>query len=372
MRVRTRVLLLPIIVCLALLLTACNRNNDPGSEPAEPDTTPTVSEGDTFLATGFKARTEIKIKNSVSSDSLIFEVYVDGSGNGNGLVGYRDNVYDVHLVSDQIYVVVSPDVVVHITDVSAHMVPTDLSLIGNNNLKSLGFSLLDGRVVSYTGGNASVDMVSKFESSVSTFEPVAISQSNNMTTGDLLKYFFEQTSTVYVEPGTPTEEELERQSYYVNSAYGIVIRDNTYSIGDFCAPYTYFEGATPQGMNEVEERREDEKVTFVYVSYISRDGSSTFVTTDGYVQSITTSSEFVFLDKFKKGMSDERVAKLLGVGLKKDEIASFTPVVEGLYGDKGGKGYVATLGDLSIEFTIGKKSKTLTAITITNYLDFRR
>lgn len=371
MRVKKRwVVFLALLLLTALLLSGCNKS-DPTPQPTSPEPQAT-SIGDTFLSSGFKIRTEIKIKNSVSSDPLIFEVYVDGEGDGSGLVGYQDNVYDVYLVADQIYVVVSESVVVHITDVTAHMIPADLSIIGSNDLTSKGFSTLNSKVVSYTGGNSSVDMVSKYEASVSTFEPAAIAQFNNMTTADLLKYFFDKVSTVYVEPGDPTQEELERQSYYVNSAYGIVIRDNKYSIGDFCAPYTYFEGATPQGMNEAEQYNEDEKVTFVYVSYISRDGSTTFVTTDGYVQSISTSSEFVFLDKFKKGMSDERVGRLLGIGLKKEEVEGFEPVVEGLYATKGGKGYQATLGDLSIEFTIGKKSKTLTAITITNYLDFRR
>lgn len=361
-----------VIVLLLSLMTLSGCQKQPPPDPGSPPTsTPTVTEGDTFLSSGFKIRTEIKTKNSVSSDPLIFEVYVDGSGNGAGLVGYQDNVYDVYMVEDQVYVVVSDDVVVHITDVTAHMVPSSLSLAGSNDLKTSGFAVLEGRVVSYTGGTDAVDMVSKYESSVSTFDPVAIAQSNNMTTNDLLKYFFEKSSTVYVEPVPPTQEEIERQSYYVNSEYGITIRGVNYSVGDFCAPYTYFEECTPQGMNERYAYKEDEKVTFVYISYLSTDGNTMFMTTDGYVQAINTTSDFVFLDQIKKGMSKEKLDAVLGFGLKKEEAAAFKPIVEGLKAYKDDNVYTLKLGDLTIELEVHKKNKTLVSITLTNYLDFR-
>lgn len=358
-----------LVLVLVLLLSGCKKETPPTPTPPEP--TPAVKQGVTFLSSGFKIRTEIKPKNSVSADPLIFEVYVDSEGDGNGLVGYQDNVYDVYIVADQIYVVVSGDVTVHISDIIGHMVPASLDIAGSDNLNSLGFAVLEGKVVSYSGGTDTADMVSKYESSVSKFEPVAISQANNMTASDLIKYFFEQSSTVYVEPPAPTEEELERESYYVNSELGLDIRGVRYSIGDLCAPYTYFEESTPQGMNEKEQWNQDTKVIFKYYSYLSSDGSTMFMTTDGYVQAISTTSKFEFLGSIKRGMSKDTLEPMLGIGLKKAELESFRPLYAGMTVTKSKNGYYLYIGDLIVELEMNK-NKQLASITLSNYLDFRR
>ena len=370
MRVNIRALLLSAFLALLLVLAGC-KPAEVADTPTIPPTPEQTAEGDVFLSSGFKIRTEMKMKSSVSTDPLIFEVYVDTDGDGAGMVGYKDNVYDVYLVGGQVYVTVSAELSVHITDVNAWMIPGTVPVAGSNDLKSLGFSMLDGRVVTYNGSTDTVDMVSRYEPSVSEYTPAAISQSNNMTTGELLKYFFDNASTVYVEPSEPVEEDPERQSFYANSEFGVVIHGVNYSLGDYCAPYTYFEGMVPQGMNTREEYKQDEKVVFTYVSYISSDGDSTFMTTDGYVQAIATSSDFVFLDVIKRGMPAEELQKLLGIGLKKDELETFEPIVEGLEAVKSSNGILATYGDMTIEFITKGKEKTLSSITITNYLDFR-
>lgn len=360
-----------LLPCMLLLTLLAGCKEDTPAHPTQPSASSAVSAGNSFMQSAFKIRTEVKTKASVSSDPLIFEVYVDAEGDGNGMVGYRDNVYDVYLVGGEIYVVVSDGTTVHITDLNSHMVPSSLNLTQSSDLKSLGFALLDNVVVSYNGGTEDTDIVSKYESSVSTFEPVAISQSNGMTTGELLKYFFNKAGTVYTEPTTPVVTEPPRTSFYTNSASGITIHDVVYSLGDFCEPYTYFERMIPQGINTRDEWKEDTKVTFTYVSYISRDGSTTFMTTDGYVQAINTTSEFTFLDDIKHGMSDDDLKVLLGIGLKKDALETFEPIREGFTAAKASHGYTCTYGDMTIELELDKKTKTLAAITITNYLDFR-
>ncbi len=365
-----RQLLVIVSTLVVLLLLGGCQQKDPDVSASIPPTLSVPTAGDTFLSSGFKIRSEIKPKASVSSDPLIFEVYVDQEGDGAGLVGYRDNVYDVYLVARQVYVVVSDSVVAHISDLSAHMYPEELNVAGVEDLKPLGFAVLDDTVVSYSGGNSTIDMVSKYEKSVSKFDPVSISQFNNMTSAELLKHFFDNSGS-YVEPAPSGTVSPERQSFYVNSAFGVTIHDQVYSLGDFCEPYTYFEGMIPQGMNTGEGYREDEKVIFIYVSYLSSDGSSTFMTTDGYVQAISTTSDFTFLDVIERGMSKDELEPLLGIGLKKDELESFTPIREGLTVEKSRVGYKLTYADMTIELEMDQKEKVLASITITNYLDFR-
>lgn len=365
-----RAVVIMVLFAVLLVLSGCQKEQSPPTPPEVQGPT-VLPEGDKFLTSGFKIKAEVKIKSSVSSDPLIFEVYVDKSGNGNGLVGYRDNVYDIYIVGDEVYVVVSGDTTVHITDITGHMIPHELLLSGATDLSAKGFTLLDGEVVTYTGGTGEVDMVTRYESSTSTFEPVSILQSNNMTSADLLHYFFKTLDTSYVEQPGEDEPNIERQSFYVNSDWGITIHDVTYSLGDFCEPYTYFEEMTPQGVNSTEDWREDVKVEIEYVSYISSDGMTNFMTTDGYVQAIATTSDFTFLDVLYRGMPVAELERLLGIGLKKDEVASFTPIREGMTATKINKGYRISYLDMTADLIVTDKNYGLRQVTLTNYLDFR-
>ncbi len=360
-----------LVLSIGLMLTTVGCREDRLPESTLPATQSVSTAGMGFLSSGFKIRSEMKPKSSVSADPLIFEVYVDGDGDGAGLVGYKDTVYDVYMVANQVYVTISDESVVHVSDLLSHMIPSDVNVTSAVDLKSLGFAVLDNNVVSYMGGTDTMDIVSKYETSASVFEPVAISQSNNMTLDELIKYFSDKTSTDFVEPSAEVSESLDPQSFYVNSALGITVRDVVYSLGDYCNPYTYFESSVPAGITTREEYKEDEKVVFTYVFYISSDGNSTFMTTEGYVQAITTTSDFTFLDVIKRGMSDEELAKLLGVGLKKDELEQFRPIREDMSAVKAKSGYTVTIGDITAELEIDKTTRTLAAITITNYLEFR-
>lgn len=358
-----------LAISMTAVLTGCS-GDDVSSTPPEVQGPVELPEGDRFLKSGFKIKSEVKMKSSVSTDPLIFEVYVDSDGDGNGLVGYRDNVYDLYLVAEEVYVVVSSELTVHLTDITSHMVPKDLLLTGTKDLSTVGFTTLDGEVVSFTGATSEVDMVTRFEKSTSSFEPVSILQSNNMTSGDLLRYFFQNATTTYVEDTPKPEDELVRQSFYVNSDWAVTIRDKAYSLGDFCAPYTYFDSMVPQGINSQDEWREDKKVEINYVSYISSDGLTSFMTTDGYVQAISTTSAFTFLGEIKSGMSVADLEAILGIGLRKDDLANFQPLREGMTAYKNSKTYTIKYLDITVEL-VADKQTGLSQITITNYLDFR-
>lgn len=360
------------LLCLTLLfaLCACNGNNNKPVYEDPPE--PVISKGQIFMESGFKLRSEMLLKNSPTSYPLIFEVYVDGDGDGSGLVGYRDNVYDVYIVDHVVYIVVSGGITAHLTDINSHMIPASLNIYNANDLGALGFIYMNNVVASYGGGNDYVTITTKYESSSAQFEPVAITQSNSMTTRDLIKYFFEADDTVYTEdPDKETEKEPERQSFYLNNEFGIDIHGVRYSIGDYCSPYTYFEYLTPQGMGTKEDYKQDQLVTFTYVSYISSDGGTMFMTTDGYVQAISTTSRFTFLGKIKRGMTASDLEKILGIGLKGDAAKNFEPLIKGMKASKVNNNYKITYGNYTVELEMNTKSKTLAAITLTNYLDFR-
>lgn len=363
------IVLLALSLLLSFALSGCKGKDDTPPAP-EVQAPPQVSQGDKFMTSGYKIRSELKPRSNLSSDSLIFEVYVDAEGDGNGLVGFKDNTYDLHLVAGEVYVIAADDLTVHLTDINARMIPSDLGLSGVDDLKAKGFTILDGEVISYSGNTADMDIVTRFEASTSSFDPVAILQSNNMTSAELQKYFFQTISTTYVEDPVDEDPPPARQSFYANTDFAVTIRGVDYSIGDFCEPYTYFEKAIPQGINTKDEMREDKKVSICYVSYISSDGMSSFMTTDGYVQAISTTSEFSFLDVIKRGMSTEDLEMLLGIGLKKGELESFKPIREGMTAEKKGKVYTIHYVDYTIELETGA-DKTVESLTITNYLDFR-
>lgn len=161
-----------------------------------------------------------------------------------------------------------------------------------------------------------------------------------------------------------------KESFYNNSWLGVKIHGNTYSLGDYCNPSTYFEGATPEGITPSYAWNKDSKIELLHPSYISSDGRTVFMTTDGYVQSITTTSPFEFLG-IKYGISEADLKVLLGIGLRKADMETWKPIVEGLEATKGKSNtYIATYDDVTITFQISSKTKTCTGITVSQYIDF--
>lgn len=348
------------------------------------------SPGYTFLHSGWKMRAELKT-NTLSADyPLIFEAYVDAAGNGEGLVEYNDNVYQVYIVNDNIYIQTSTNNIVLIEDLTGHLLSSNSS-VGNqivttndviakaSDLQPLGFTVANGKVISYTATTEEFSITTNYQSDVSTFETKSLSQSNQMKICDFLKYFYldKGEQTPYTDPGSSNSSTSSSQtveapaSFYVKSNLGLTIRDTVYSIGDYCNPYDYFEGSTPQGMTTKQEWREDQLVNLTYVSYLSSDGESTFLTTDGYVQSINTTSDFSFLDVIKRDMTDTELKTLLGIDLRRSEKEKFKPILDGLTASKQNKGYTLKYKDMTITLNMNTKTKTLASITLSNYLDFR-
>ena len=160
------------------------------------------------------------------------------------------------------------------------------------------------------------------------------------------------------------------ESLYVDSPVGLTIHGKVYSITDYCNPDTYFEQQTPIGLVPEFAWNKDVRVELKHISYMSSDGKTEFMTTDGYVQAIATTSEFQWLD-FYKGMPMNDARALLGIGLSRAEAETFTPILEGLTGERGkNNNLIIHYGQLTVDLEIGSKTRTVDSITIRNYIDF--
>lgn len=356
-----------VLSLFAGLLTGCS--NQPASSVEE--NTPPVQEvvqGDIFLRSGFKMKAVLTPQTVTTLDPLTFEVYVDSNGNGNGLLGYRDDVYNVIISNDKVYIVVGSETVVNLTTVTGHMIPASLTIAGKQDLKSDGFTLFDDSVVAYKANTENILYDVTYSKTDSIFDATTVAAGNSMELNDFVSYILDYQASLNVSTeGTP--DVIIKESFYNKADEGVKIHDAVYSIGDYCNPSTYFESVQPSGLVPEYAYNKDDKIEFLHISYISSDGLTEFVTTDGYVQSIKTTSEFEFLET-KRGDLYDDVSRKFGIGLKKDELPNYKPVREGLAAVKGKSSQIIiSYKDLSITLEFDK-SKALSAITVTNYIDF--
>lgn len=368
---KKKIIALALTALVVVTLPACRQSSPEVEPPPEVSTPPVQNQGSVFTTSGFKIRSVITPQDTATLDSLTFEIYVDASGNGSGLVGYKDDVYDVIISSDKLYITLGSNVVAYISDVTGHLVPASLNVGNTANLGDLGFTLKDGRVTAYKSNVDNLIYDGAYQSSDTVYDAIPVSDNNAMTLSALVTDVLSQTGTgAATGTDTPDVEEPDRESYYGNSALGVKIHDQIYSVTDFCNPNTYFENQMPSGLVPEYGWNKDVKVELLHITYTSSDGSSEFMTTDGYVQAVSTSSEFTWLDLYK-GMSEVDLKAKLGLGLKKDELASFEPMYDGLTAARGRAGsYVASVGSLSVSLVCDKTSKTLASITVSNYIDF--
>lgn len=372
-----RILSLLLVLLLLLgfvlpLLTGCSKKPEILLDrPTEP-VVEQLRAGQTFVSSSYKIRTVVTPQTVATLDPVVFEVYVDGNGNGSGLMGYKDDVYNLVITGDRLYVQVKDSIIVAVTDITGHMIPASLNLESLSDLSSIGFTLYNNDVAAYRYADNTMVLEGTYQPSTATFSTTSVIQGNNMGLIDLINYILnyigaasttpEQESSVTVVP--------EKESFYTNSVVGVRIHDKVYSIGDYCNPTTYFEDITPSGIVPSYGWNGDNKVTFQHITYSSSDGETEFMTSDGYVQAIVTTCPFEFVG-LKSGTSTESLQRKLGISLKKDEIATWTPIIEGLSAEKdGSNNFLLTYNDLTIKLVCGSKSKQLGGISITKYIDF--
>ncbi len=354
---------------IAVCLTGCSRQESPNE--VDPTTEPTenvITAGDKFQKSGFKIKAVLTPQTVATLDALTFEVYVDSKGNGNGLVGYKDGVYDVLISSDKVYVTVGKNTVINLSTITGHMIPSTLSLTGVSDLTSNGFSVLNDSVVGYKADVDSILYDVVYSSNDTIFDAVSVSAGNSMTLTDMVSFILDYEASLSSEAPTEEAETPEKDSFYNREDDGVTIHNEIYSIGDYCNPTTYFEGIQPSGLVPEYKYNQDDRIEFMHISYLSSDGQTKFVTTQGYVQTIDTTSPFTFLG-MSTGDSYADISAKLGIRLKKDEIDSFKPIRKGLT--------VVSSSNKSVELSYNGSrinlyfDKTgLYAITVTNLIDF--
>lgn len=356
------------VICICLVLVGCKQNPAPGVSD-EPAVTPISS--DSFVSTGYKIKATITPQILSTFDPLVFEVYVDGAGNGSGLCGFKDGVYQTYITGNKVFVQVDSNVIVSLSDITGHMIPSSLNLASVSSMEDAGFTVLDGKVSAYNYNNGQIIMNVIYQENPASFEATSLSAGNNMNCISLINYILDYEKTAYIQPDVTSPDVVEeRESFYNDAEFGVTIRGVKYSVGDYCNPKTYFEGATPEGIMPSYSWNEDKKVELTHVSYISSDGRSEFVLTDGYVQTIYTTSDFKFLEIYK-GMSTVDLKSLLGLSLRKADRENFTPMIEGLeVKTSSANGYILSLGNLTVTIQVNNKDKVVSSLQIENYLDF--
>ena len=351
---------------IAVALSGCSKQEEP--PPIEEPVTPELRYGDIFLQSGFKIRAILTPQDVSTLDPLTFEVYVDSKGNGNGLVGYKDGVYDVIIANDKVYITVGQNTVINLTTLTGHMVPSSLDLSGVSDMNALGFTIYNDAVVAFKANVGNVIYDVTFTGSDATFEPTTVAAGNTMELNDVISYILDYEATLHVSQEEQTPE-VVKESYYNKADEGVTIHGVVYSIGDYCNPDTYFEGINPSSFVPEYAWNKDDKVEFLHTSYISSDGKTEFVTTEGYVQMIRTTAVFEFLG-MKTGDNYKELATRLGLDLKKADVESYKPIREGLVATKG-KSNTIELAYKDLTISLGfDKQKALNSILITNYIDF--
>lgn len=364
-----------LFVLSAGLLGVCTLAGCSGKSPPAQSDNPAIVQtqqelGDVFLESNLKIKSTITDLNATPSRSITFELYVDSEGDGSGLLGFGETLCDVIVSNNNLYVVVDANNVVQVTDLTGRMVPTTLNLAGQGDLTAIGFTVRDGTPLSYDGKDGNLIINTVFGISTNTFDPQSVTASNSFTLTGTLDYIVEYNAAKKATAEQADEGKPEVVDFYNNSKYGVTIDGTVYSLGDTCNPSTYFRGATPEGLVTSTEYKEDTRVDFQHVSYLSPDGRTVFTVTDNYVQAIQSTANFEFLG-IARGADFKALKKQLGFSLTKKDLETWEPIDEDIVPvSSKSKCHAIQLGDYYIEFR-STDNQTLSEIYVEQLLDFK-
>lgn len=357
-----------LVITLLVVMVSCSSPGNDASSNKEP-TVQVTSLGDSFLSSNLKIKAEVIDRSLDPQRKIDIELYVDSDGDGQGLVGFGDTVIDVVVVSDMMYLVDDSGIVIGITDISARMLFYDVDITGQDDLTGFGFTCdSKGLPVSYSARRDNVSVDAQYAQSVNTFDTFSVAASTSLPLCEAVTYVIDYNTktdpVVDEEVDTPNVED-----FYINSRYGVTIDGLTFSVGDTCNPSTYFHGLTPEGLLTSSEYKEDTKVSFQHVSYLSSTGRTVFVLASNYVQSITTNANFEFLG-INSGISDKDLRTLIGYRLTSAERENFIPLDSTLSVDSyKDSTYYCTIQNLKVEFRMEKS--LLKELYIEQELDFK-
>lgn len=363
-----------IVLATVSLTTLCGCGK--GLDDSGQSNTPTVSTeqvsylGDVFLESNLKIQSTITDTSVDPSRSCTVELYVDGDGDGQGLLGFGDQVLDVRVVNDMLYIIVDQTTVVGVTNITGRLVFSDTTLAGYDDLATVGFTLdAAGTPIQYAARQGTTNVSTRYAQSVNSFDTASVTATTTMGFNEAIVYIMDYLSEQQVSVESP-EENPEVKDFYIGSEYGVAIDGTVFSIGDTCNPSTYFNGLTPEGLVDSFTYRQDERVDFTNASYISNTGRTVFTLMGNYVQAIQTTADFSFLG-IEKGMSANDLKYALGYKLTTKQMETWEPIDPDLVvtGNKS-QDYYCTVGNLYVEFRCTKN--VLTEIYIEQTLDFKR
>lgn len=347
-----------------------------------------IGAGTEFLTGAYKIKSVLEIKSS--GDTVTLECFVDGDGDGEGLLSYAEGVYDVGINGDQIFVKVNDGLTVALTGITGHFVIPDSMMAGAKNIADLsayGFTVADNKIVGYSKNADTYSVSSQYSTSTTEFDSKSYSTSRDVTPVALVGLLSEQQDTVSTgsalvtaeneevpeeeERGAEERERIEKlESFYNNFSSGVQIANQIFSIGDTCNPATYYFDEIPEGITQKKEYSRDERITVDYVSYLSKEGKTVFSVVGGYVRSIYTTCPFTWCG-INSTMSKEELEAYIGDDLsdKEKEETGFSIPFKGLeYTDKKGKQYYFEISDLTAELTLD--GDAISSLYVRRTLDF--
>lgn len=382
-------------ICV-LCLTSCSKGGEPAPDlSGSPNTSADSTSGDSSVIDSSMSgvfepapatvsdffRIPLKIKcNAVDastnpSRSITLELYLDGNGNGEGLIGFGETVLNIVASDDKLYILVDPTHPVYITDITPRCYFSTIVASDIGDLVGTGFSFVSEFPAEFRGAQGDLTLYTKYAKSENTYTAKRVSDDVSMTLVDAVNYAIEFNGTNESKQPANTFDQIigdalteTVQTVYVESEYGIEIDGKVYSIGDTCNLDDYMDELLPSGILNSYDYKEDKRVEFTHVSYVSASGNTTVTLLNNYVQAIKTDTNFDFCG-FKPGMSAKDVKSALGYKLSAKEYSSETIFNENILVDYyKNNTYYCHVGNIEIEFRINKTG--LYEIYIAQMLEF--
>lgn len=312
-----------------------------------------------------------KLTNRETGTEAIFEGYIDASGNGKGLIEVGDVIRDVNIANNRLLLNVF-NMTYSVEDIGPYF-----SFDTLDDLESTVDQIIleSGKISSVSGTYGGVIYNVRYEESDKTFDKVVLTIDKSISTSDFLELLAlanaekSETSSAVGLLAEKTEKESEDEiveddepSFYLKSPLGVTIDGKVYSIGDKINKDDYYKSFVPEGISYDYVWDSNEKLETRTVSYLDTTGKVSFMTLDSIVFELSTTTDFSFL-KLYKGQDVKEVKALLGVGLNKKALESFTPMYSGLeVTHTSGKEISCKLDSMTIK--LGIKNNALYSIFI--------
>lgn len=347
--------LLYMVISLLCLSGCSQRSGDASSGVSSSVVSNVPSNSATmFQNMKLKVKTDVLYPVNGIDQKVIIELYVDEDGDGEGLLGFGDYIYNLVISANKIYIKVSSTDIIYVSDINARGYFSDITATTIEDMNGVGFKFTDGFPTSFDGKKGDLTVRTQYAQSTNDYGSIRVSDDNAKTLQEAVQYIIDINGGDSTGDASTGGTSTGPTTFYVDSEYGVTIDGFNYSIGDTCNPDDYCAGLTPEGFLYSDEYKEDTKITFTHISYISSTGRTTFSTTSDYVQAIQTNADFEFRG-FYRGMDTKEVKLALGYKLSKKEAEGNEVFDETIIVDQfKSNTYYCHTETLNIEFRINK------------------